>query len=385
MTVMVEGHVEPTFAAVREAFEANFAEYDEVGASVCVYHRGRPVVHLWGGRADLASGAPYTQDTLQLVFSTTKGATALCAHLLVQRGVLDLDAPVAEYWPEFGVQGKERIRVRWLLSHRAGMCAWVDPITIEDFLAWDPAVRGLAAQAPLWEPDTAHGYHAVTFGHLVGEVVRRVSGRTLGTFLADEVCAPLGIEFHVGLPASEEHRVAPLIDFDFGAAPEGGVDPMFLALLTPGTMTNLAFTNPVLLVPRFNEPDVHAAEIPAANGITNAHSLARMYASMAGEVNGVRLLESTQVEEARKIQSDGDDLVLVAAPTRIASGWFLPDALGPMLGEGSFGHSGLGGSLGCVLPEEELAFGYVMNRCRADADGDPRTRALLAATLSCLA
>ena len=373
--------MEPGFEAVRDAFASNFVEHDEVGASVCVYHRGRPVVHLWGGVADPATGAPYTDDTLQLVFSTTKGATALCAHLLAQRGHLDLDAPVADYWPDFAAQGKERILVRWLLSHRAGLCAIAEPISIEDFLAWTPVVRRLASQSPLWEPNRAHGYHAVTFGHLVGEVVRCVTGRSLGRFLLDEVCTPLGIEFHVGLPATEEHRVSPLIDFEFSLQAGAEIDPMFTALLTPGTMTNRAFSNPPLLVPLFNRTDVRAAEIPAANGITNARSLARMYASMAGEVDGVRILDDAQVDDARMIQSEGPDLVLVAGPNRIASGWFLPDELSPMLGEGSFGHSGLGGSLGCVLPEEELAFGYVMNRCRADADGDPRTRALLAATM----
>lgn len=382
MTVKIEGQVSPEFAGVRDAFEANFAEHGEVGASVCVYQRGRPVVHLWGGTANVATGEPYTDETLQLVFSTTKGATALCAHLLAQRGELDLDAPVARYWPEFAAGGKEGILVRWLLSHRAGLCAITEPITIEEFLAWHPAVERLADQAPLWEPDTAHGYHAVTFGHLVGEVVRRVSGHSLGTFLAEEVCAPLGIEFHVGLSAAEEHRVAPLIDFDFTAAGGGEIDPMFLALLTPGTLTNRAFSNPPLLVELFNRSEVLAAEIPAANGITNARSIARMYAAMVGEVDGCRLLSSAQVDEARRLQSEGNDLVLVPNPSRIGSGWFLPDAVSPMLGDGSFGHSGLGGSLGCVSPERELSFGYTMNQCRADADGDPRTKALLAATLA---
>ncbi len=198
---VVTGLVEPGFEGVRAAFAANFAAGHEVGAALCVHVEGRKVVDLCGGSFDRDGNLPYGPDALQLVFSSTKGATAACANLLAQRGLLDLDAPVADYWPEFAQAGKETLPVRWLLSHQAGLPAIDRVLTPEEVQAWDPVIDALAAQAPFWEPGTAHGYHALTYGYLVGEVVRRISGRSLGTYFAEEVAGPLGLEFFIGLPA----------------------------------------------------------------------------------------------------------------------------------------------------------------------------------------
>ncbi len=207
----IDGWVAPGFEPVRDTFRANFERHGEVGAAVAFYVEGRPVVDLWGGLADPAKDRPWTEDTLQLVFSTTKGATAACANLLAQRGQLDIDAPVATYWPEFAQAGKASIPVRWILCHKAGL-PWVDAtMTLEEALSWEPVVRALEVQEPAWEPGTAHGYHATTYGWLVGEVVRRIDGRSLGRFWADEIAGPLGLEWWIGLPEELHHRVAPLI------------------------------------------------------------------------------------------------------------------------------------------------------------------------------
>ena len=194
----------------------------EVGAAVCVYQDGTKVVDLWGGVADPATGRPFPEDTIVGVASTTKGATAICAHLLAQRGQLDIDAPVATYWPEFAAEGKDTIPVRWLLCHKAGLPTFEQPLTLQDFVAWDPVVASLAAQKPLWEPGTAYGYHAITYGHLVGEVIRRITGKSVGTFLAEEVVEPLGIEFWIGLPADQslDERYCEMIAADPPTDPE---------------------------------------------------------------------------------------------------------------------------------------------------------------------
>ncbi|MEV5589826.1 serine hydrolase domain-containing protein [Nonomuraea pusilla] len=218
------GETAPGFEAVRETFEAQLPGEREAGAAVAVYLHGRKVVDLWGGVADPATGRPWERDTLQVVFSTTKGVTAACAHLLAERGELDLDAPVAAYWPEFAANGKDRLPVRWLLTHQAGLPAIDRPVTPAQALAWEPMVTALAAQRPLWEPGTGHGYHAHTYGWLVGEVVRRVSGRSLGTYLAEEIAAPLGLDLWIGLPAAELPRVSRLVTDPAGPGAPAGID-----------------------------------------------------------------------------------------------------------------------------------------------------------------
>lgn len=386
----IEGRVEPGFEPVRDAFARNFSDHGDLGAAFCLYLEGRPVVDLWGGTADEGSGRRWAEDTLALIFSTTKGATALCAHLLAQRGQLDLDAPVSDYWPEFVAGGKRAIPVRWLLSHRAGLPVLSQAPPPEAALDWDRMVALLAAQEPVWEPGTAHGYHALTYGWLVGEVVRRASGRDIGRFFADEVAGPLGLEFWIGLPGAQEPRVSRLVDMHMPEIPEGfdlaslpeEVQAMAANWLDPNSLGRraLAVTDPPL---DWNAPEVHGAQIPAANGICTARSLARMYASLVGPVDGVRLLEQATLEGATRVQSEGPDRVL-GVPTCFGSGFMLDSPFSPMGGPSSFGHYGAGGSLGFAHGEGGWAFGYVMNKMLASLSGDPRTMGLVEAVQACL-
>ena len=293
----IGGFAKPRFEAVEEAFRANFDVHGDVGAAFCLYVRGEPVVDVWGGVADVESGRPWTEDTLQLVFSTTKGVTAICTHLLAQRGELDLDAPVAALWPEFAAAGKDRITTRDLLSHRAGLPVIDGTIKPEEALAWDPIVERLAAQQPIWEPGTAHGYHALTYGWLVGEVVRRTTGRSLGRFLADELAGPLGLELWIGLPEEHEPRVSTLIGSEWNLSATLGeellaslpeeIRALVVAFADPEGVSQraLTVTTPAM---DWNSRAVHAAEIPAANGIATARSLARLYAACVSEVDGTR-------------------------------------------------------------------------------------------------
>lgn len=325
MTV-IGGEVAAGFEPVREAFAENFARNGDIGAAVCVYRDGHPIVDLWGGIADPRTGRPWTRDTLQLVYSATKGATATAAHLLAQRGELDLDAPVATYWPEFAANGKADIPVRWVLSHQAGLVALDQPVPLNDALAWRPMAAALAAQQPAWTPGTAHGYHGRTWGWLVGEVIRRVSGRTPGRFFADEIATPLDFDFFIGLPAHERERVShmvhskPAVDLTTVApelVPEELRDQV-AAWSDPDSFSNRAYmvTDPAAI--DFNSPEVQAAELPASNGIGTARGLARMYAALIGEVDGTRLLTPEALTLAIKEQAAGMDQVLVA-PSRFSS------------------------------------------------------------------
>ena len=387
----ISGDVAPGYEPVREAFRANFDQHGDVGAAFSLYVRGEKVVDLWGGIADTTTGRPWAEDTLQLVYSTTKGATAIVAHLLAQSGRFDLDAPVAEYWPEFAAEGKGSIPVRWLLSHRAGLPTVEAHLTPEDVLQWQPIVDALAAQRPYWEPGTAHGYHALTYGWLVGEVVQRAIGRSVGACFAEEVAAPLDLDFFIGLPEAEEHRVSRLelaaiggipAELDVESLPEN-VRQLILAATDPEGILQraLTVTRPTAL--DFNSRAVHAAEIPAANGITTARSLARMYAATVGEVDGVRLLEEATVADATAERSNGPDKVLMV-PTRFGSGFFIPSMFSPLLGPNSFGHAGAGGSLGMADHVRQIGFGYVMNKMQQNLSGDPRTLSLVAAVNACV-
>lgn len=391
----ISGVVEPGFERVREAFEANFAEHGEVGASVCVYVDGRPVVDLAGG--ERTDGAPYDESTLQLVFSSTKGATAACAHLLAQRGELDLHAPVATYWPEFAAKGKGDVPVSWLLSHKVGLPDTEARLSYEQMLDWDTVAAALADSAPLWEPGTQHGYHAVTYGWLVGEVVRRVSGRSLGEFFAEEIAGPLGLEFWIGLPPEQVDRVSKLIPMSppeglpmmaaeegpgggDGSAPKGLIE-MLDMLLGPGNLAGRALAAPGGASADqdvWNDPRTWAAQIPAANGVTNARGLARMYAALVGEVDGVRLLDESTLNAAIEPQVEGPDAVLVF-PIPFALGFMRHSDMSPMLGGRSFGHYGAGGSVGLADPDRRISVGYAMNQMHFGLAGDPRTAALLAA------
>jgi CubicO group peptidase (beta-lactamase class C family) len=374
----VGGSVEPGFEAVRDAFANNFEEHGEVGATYAFYVDGTRVVDLWGGtRTD--TGAPYDGDTLQIVFSSTKGATAACAHLLAQRGLLDLDAPVVTYWPEFGQAGKEHIPVRWLLSHQAGLPTVDAPLTREEALAWDPVIHALEVQAPYWEPGGAHGYHAITYGHLVGEVVRRIDGRSLGTFFHEEFAEPLGLEFWIGLPDEEEPRVAPMIPPDSGGLTMAdllGADSILVrALLLNGALGDD-------LGESFNDRAHHAAELPAANGITNARSLAKFYAAL---IDGV--LTTEQITRARELQTSGSDQVLSMpgfdVESTIALGFWSTSPFAPMGGQHAFGHYGAGGSVGFADPEQHVAGGYVMSKMGLGISTDPRSSALIRTSYEC--
>jgi CubicO group peptidase (beta-lactamase class C family) len=386
----IQGSTAPGFEAVQDAFLANFDRHGDVGAACCVYRHGRKVVDLWGGVADTHSGRSWDEDTLQLVFSATKGATAVSALRLVERGALDLDAPVVEYWPEFGAAGKGGIPVRWLLSHRSGLPVVDVPLTPRDVFEWQPIVAALADQAPLWDPGTAHGYHALTYGFVVGEVIRRVSGKSPGQFFAEEIAAPLGLDLWIGLPTDEERRVSRLIrptpltppqGFDVSALPEA-VQEMIRAFLDPKslTMRALTMTDPPI---DWNDPAAHRAEIPAANGICTARSLARMYSAIIGDVDGVRLLNPSTIKAATTEQSEGPDRVLLVS-SRFGLGFMLHSAFSSMLGPTSFGHSGAGGSLGFADPESGVAFAYVMNAMQQNLGGDPRPLGLVNALRKCL-
>ncbi|MFI1563774.1 serine hydrolase domain-containing protein [Streptomyces sp. NPDC020490] len=379
----IEGEVAAGFEPVREAFAANFSEHGDIGAAVCVYRYGRPVVDLWGGVADPETGRPWTRETLQLVYSATKGATATAAHMLAERGALDLDAPVTKYWPEFAANGKADIPVRWLLSHQAGLVALDRPVPLNEALAWHPMAAALAAQRPLWTPGKAHGYHGRTWGWLVGEVIRRVSGRTPGRFFADEIAAPLGLDFFIGLPAHERDRVSRMVyqrpDIDLTTVPAESVPEELRELVAawrdPASLTNKAYavTHPAEI--DFDAPEVQAAELPASNGIGTAHALARLYAALIDEVDGVRLLTPESLASATKEQAGGKDRVMLI-PSRFSSGYMLPTEPHPMSGPASFGHTGRGGSLGFADPEHGVAFGYVMNNIIGGTD-DVRAASLV--------
>jgi CubicO group peptidase (beta-lactamase class C family) len=389
MDPVIAGHVEPGFEGVRDAFAYNFEAGRETGAAFCMHVGGRPVVDIQGGAFDRTGDRPYDQDTLQLVFSTTKGATAACANLLAQRGQLDLNAPVSTYWPEFAQAGKADLPVLLLLTHQAGLPALDATLSPEQVQAWDPVIAALAEQKPFWEPGTAHGYHALTYGWLVGEVVRRVSGRSLGTYFAEEIAQPLGLEFWIGLPEAQEHRVAPILG---GLLPEGaaagGLPAEFSTTLVARALNaGGAFTDPGWM----NRPAWHAAEVPAANGITNATSLSRLYAGLIGTVEGgpaEAILTTDQVNQARQVRTFGADQVFLslgfAMDQHIGQGFWISSPFAAFGGEGSFGHTGAGGSYGFADPENGLAVGYVTNQMQSGMLGDPRARRLVTACYTAL-
>jgi CubicO group peptidase (beta-lactamase class C family) len=376
VSTKVDGHVAPGFEPVREAFAENFTARGEAGAGCAAYVGGELVVDLYGGVAD-ATGRPYTERTLQMVASATKGALAICAHQLVEQSRLDLDAPVTRYWPEFRTPAP----VRWLLTHQVGL-PYVDaPLTAEDLLAWTPVTAALAEQAPVWEPGTRHGYHALTYGWLVGEVVARVAGRSAGTVFAEQVAGPLGLDMAIGLPAADHGRVAPIRPY---VRPEGTPpDELTQRLMEPGGVAARAFFLTSGLNALLNDPRLWAAEVPAANGMATARALARMYAAVIGEVDGVRLLRPETVDAARTEQVAGQDVVTGYA-TRFGLGFQLPIPYRPMAGGASFGHYGLGGSVGFADPERGFSFGYATSQVGAALPADPRTVAVIGALVSCL-
>ncbi|MFD9029700.1 serine hydrolase domain-containing protein [Streptomyces sp. NPDC059567] len=384
-TPSIEGHCDPRFTAVREAFEANFRTRDELGAAVTVQVHGETVVDLWGGWADGARTRRWDHDTVVNVWSTTKGVTALCAHLLVDRGLLDLDAPVASYWPEFGAAGKETLPVRHLLSHRAGLSGLREPLTLDEFYDWEVTTARLAATEPWWEPGTRSGYHAMTYGFLVGEVIRRITGRLTGDFLREEITGPLGIDFTIGLPEKEAVRVAELVHPRTSSASEQAA---LFAQLEPAAQAALA--NPLVGAAQANSPEWRAAELPAANGHGTARAVAELYGVFAGRGRSGerRILSEQAAERAREGQGSCRDLVLGAGfahDTECALGLWLS---GPNGSYGpnprAFGHDGFGGSCGLADPEAGVSLGYVMNRMGPNIADDPRKMALVEAVYASL-
>jgi CubicO group peptidase (beta-lactamase class C family) len=376
----IDGFTAPGWEGVRDAFTGNFARHGEIGAAVCVYHAGQPVADLAAGLADPAAGRPYTRQTMQPFMSVSKGIVAIAANMLADRQVIDLDAPVARYWPEFGRAGKETIPVRWLLTHQAGLAALDRPLSRAELLSWTPVIRALEEQSPNWPPGTAHGYHSMTYGFLVGEVIRRVTGKLPGPWIAEHIAGPLGADCHLGLPPELRGTVAPVLPFP--PAPEGRATTL---RMEPGSLpyrAALGSTSPPLGPLAVNDPEIQAAQLPAANGIGSARGLARIFAAVIGEVGGVRLMSARAMEEARREQVRGPDLAAAAmTESALGLGFTLPTAERPLGGPGSFGSVGLGGCRAWALPEAALAFAYLPVQL-LDVNPDPREQALAAATLA---
>ncbi|MET7941446.1 serine hydrolase domain-containing protein [Streptomyces sp. NPDC005302] len=382
---LIDGHCDPRFTAVRTAFEDNFRDRDELGAAVSVTLGGKTVVDLWGGWSDAARTRAWERDTLVNVWSTSKGPTALCAHILADRGLLDLDAPVAAYWPRFAAAGKQDVLVRHLLSHRAGLSGLREPHSFAQLCDWELTVERLAAQEPWWEPGTRSGYHALTFGFLVGEVVRRVSGLMPGAFLRREVTEPLGIDFTIGLPEKEAGRAAELVH---PTAASGSEQAAVLSQLAPAALA--ALTNPAFGAAEANTARWRAAEIPAANGHGTARAVAALYGILAskGTYGSRQVLTPAAAERVREGQGSCVDLVLGAGfahETEVGLGLWLSGANGSYgPNPRAFGHDGFGGSCGLADPEAGVSLGYVMNRMGPHIADDPRKTALVDALYEAL-
>lgn len=366
----IHGFCDERFAGVREVFEANFTERGDVGASFAATVDGEYVIDLWAGHADAARTRPWTEDTIVNVYSTTKTMTFLCALMLADRGELDLDAPVVEYWPEYGQNGKEKTLVRHFLSHSAGVPGFdpaVDSATLYD---WDACTANLAAQAPWWEPGSKSGYHAITQGYLIGELVRRITGRSFGTFFREAVAEPVGADFHVGLPPAEFDRVAEMIP----AAADGEITP---PTMDPDSIPARVFRS-AGLANTVNTPGWRQAEIPAANGHGNARSVVRAQTALAngGSAFGVNLLSEAGCRRMLEEQISGPDAVLIM-PIRFGMGYAFPNELMPMSpSETAMFWGGAGGSTIVVDQEHHVCLSYVMNQMAPAIVGDMRGGAL---------
>lgn len=391
------GHVAPGFERVRSAFLENFRARGDIGAAVAAYVDGEPVVDLVAGMADPETSEPYTPKTLQLVFSTTKGLAAICAHQLVERGVLDLDTPIAHWWPEFGAAGKASITLRMVLGHRAGLPVLDADLAFEDLLHPERIDAALVAQSPLWPPDSRHGYHPLTFGWILDGLFRRATGRSVSEHFQTEIAGPLALDCWIGLPAEHVQRVAPVIDM----APMRPSARELAQMLKPSALVPIlkiirAMRDPRSTVNRatyingalkpsdgslvWNREALWRAAWPAATAITDARSLARLYAACVGAVDGVRLLSSEAVDRARSEVSYGPDATSVL-PSRFGLGFHLHHEFAKMLGPDSFGHGGMGGSLAFADTSTAVGFGYVMNQMKLDGK---RAVALVDALRACL-
>ncbi|MEO8115293.1 MAG: serine hydrolase domain-containing protein [Phenylobacterium sp.] len=375
----IEGSVAPGLESVRDVFAANFArtgDYQEVGAALCVYLDGKPVIDIWGGFADAARTRPWTADTLVNVWSTTKAAAAVCVARLVDQGLIAYDQPVADVWPGFAQGGKAKVTIAQVLSHQAGLPGFAEPTTSEDLYDWDLVCGRLAAQAPVFEPGTANSYHAVTYGFLAGEIVRRASGKTLGALLREEIAGPLGIDLHIGLPAALEGRVAEILP------PKSPVDTSAMDLPVPARM---ALSNPGLDPAQPNQRAFRAAELPALNGQASARGVARLNAALAqgGTLDGVQVLSPAALAQMSVVAADRTDLMLGFNPQW---GMGVAHNLIGVFGANprTIGHSGWGGSFGCADPDGRIAIGYVLNQMGSELVGDPRGKGLADAVYAAL-
>ena len=383
----ISGACDARFERVREAFARNFAESGELGASVAVAIEGEIVVDLWAGHVDRERTLPWERDTVVLVYSSTKGAVALAAHMLADRGLIDFEAPVADVWPEFAQAGKESLPLRYLLTHQAGLPAIDEELPLGAELEWDIMAGALSRQAPLWQPGEKMGYHAATFGWLVGEVIRRVDGRSVGTFIREEIAEPLGVEFLLGFGPQEDHRVS---DLHLAQVPAQELPSLAAAaLLEPTSMAARAFN----IAPRGpnkgrNSRANRASEQPGSNGHSNARALATIYGALGdgGEWQGHRLLSEDAIRLAGTEQAQGRDLIL-QTPVRRTLGFMMPVAGVPdPRGDNAFGHAGMGGSVGFCDPDVGLGFGYAMNQMWTNTldQDDPRAAGLMQAVYESL-
>jgi len=376
--IEIHGFANKGFEQVRETFENNFKNLGDLGASFCVTRNGETVVDLWGGYADAAKTRPWVKDTIVNVYSTTKTMTALTALILADRGLIDFKAPVAKYWPEFAANGKGAITVAQLMSHSAGLSGWKEKITKEDLYDWDKATALLAAQAPFWEPGTAPGYHALTQGYLVGEVIRRVTGKSVGTVFHEEIAEPLHADFWIGLPASEDDRVAELIPPPPGEGVEDGPQPSEI-------LKNMS-TNPGIHVSETKTRAWRGAEIPAAGGTGNARSVAEIHTILAngGVSQGKRFMSEAGARRALELQVEGKDLVM-GIPARFGLGFGLAGGLVPLPNKNSMFWGGYGGSIIIIDYDARATMSYVMNVMHGTTTGDMRGLGLAMATFQALA
>jgi CubicO group peptidase (beta-lactamase class C family) len=366
---LVEGTCDPKFAGVLDAFVTNFEARGEVGASCTVNHVGKTLVDLWGGKK-APDGEPWDRDTISIIFSSTKGAMALCAHMLADRGQLDLDAPIVKYWPEFGQNGKEAATVTMALDHSLGVPHIRSAPKPGGYYDWDYMVDRIAKEAPFWPPGTRNGYHMISMSWTVGEIVHRVAKKRMGKYFADEVAKPLGLDFWIGLPEAQEHRVAPVLQAM--PTPEAMQTRLFQRAMTDTAHPAHHCLRDILAL-NVNSREGRAAEIGAGNGITNARGLAGLYAPLAngGALNGKHIVgKDTLARMSRVAMATHEDATLVI-PTRFALGYMKSmdnrhlgglDAASCLLSDSAFGHVGAGGSIGFACPETRMSFGYTMNQ-----------------------
>ncbi|MFX0028467.1 MAG: serine hydrolase domain-containing protein [Promethearchaeota archaeon] len=373
--IEIHGFCEERFNAVKQAFAKNFEVGGDVGASFAATLNGKFVIDIWGGYADKDKTRPWEENTIVNVYSTTKVMTIICAHMLVDRGLLDLDVPVAKYWPEFAQNGKEKILVRHIFSHSSGLAGWEEKIRTEDLYNWDKVVNLLAAQKPWWEPGTKSGYHAVTHGYLLGELVRRITGRSLGTFFKEEVAGPLNADFHIGFGQEHDNRVADLVLLE--EMPQEGD---FGYDMDSNSMFSRVFSNPPITIEHIKTREWRAAEIPAAGGHGNARSVTRVGSAIAcgGEIDGIRLLKTQTIKKAMEEQSYMRDLV-ISMPMRFGVGFGLPSKEIPFPSPNTVWWAGAGGSIVIMDLDNKLCFSYVMNKMNMTLTADSRSARLIMA------